>query len=128
MNGWSYGDLSITNTDFHKQAMTMTLLGAVSCQLLNVWTLRSWGSSAFERGLFKNRLLIVAILLELLWIYALLNVGAVQLVFNTSHVPIDHLWILIPFPILLFASHEAYKRRIRKRAQKEMGSEGPRHP
>ena len=128
LNGWSYGDLSITNTDFHKQAMTMTLLGAVSCQLLNVWTLRSWESSAFERGLFKNRLLIVAILLELLWIYALLNVGAVQLVFNTSHVPIDHLWILIPFPILLFASHEAYKRRIRKRAQKEMGSEGPRHP
>jgi len=115
LSGWHYGDLSISNTVLHRQAMTMTLLGAVSCQLFNVWTLRSWEFSAFDRGLFKNRLLIVAIILELLWIYALLNVGAVQLVFNTAHVPLEYLWILLPFPVLLFASHEAYKRRIRKR-------------
>jgi len=114
LNGWHYGDLSISNTALHKQAMTMTLLGAVSCQLFNVWTLRSWEFSAFSRGLFKNRLLLVAILLELLWIYALLNVGVVQLVFNTAHVHSGYLWILLPFPVLLFASHEAYKRRLRK--------------
>jgi len=118
LSGWHYGDLSISNTFLHKQAMTMTLLGAVTCQLFNVWTLRSWEFSAFSRGLFKNRLLIVAILLELLWIYALLNVGAVQLVFNTAHVPSGYLWILLPFPVLLFVSHEAYKRRIRKRAKR----------
>ena len=117
LNGWHYGDLSISNTSLHKQAMTMTLLGAVSCQLFNVWTLRSWEFSAFSRGLFKNRLLLVAILLELLWIYALLNVGVVQLVFNTAHVPYGYLWILLPFPVLLFASHEAYKRRMRTRGR-----------
>ena len=118
LNGWHYGDLSISNTALHKEAMTMTLLGAVSCQLFNVWTLRSWEFSAFSRGLFKNRLLLVAIALELLWIYALLNVGFVQLVFNTAHVPYGYLWILLPFPVLLFASHEAYKRRIRKKAKR----------
>lgn len=118
LSGWHYGDLSISNTALHKQAMTMTLLGAVSCQLFNVWTLRSWEFSAFSRGLFKNRLLLVAILLELLWIYALLNVGAVQLVFNTAHVPYGYLWILLPFPVLLFVSHEAYKRRERKRTKR----------
>lgn len=117
LNGWHYGDLSISNTSLHKQAMTMTLLGAVSCQLFNVWTLRSWEFSAFSRGLFKNRLLLVAILLELLWIYALLNVGVVQLVFNTANVPYGYLWILLPFPVLLFASHEAYKRRMRTRGR-----------
>lgn len=118
LSGWHYGDLSITNTALHKQAMTMTLLGAVSCQLFNVWTLRSWEFSAFSRGLFKNRLLIVAIFLELLWIYALLNVGAVQLVFNTARVPSEYLWILLPFPVLLFISHEAYKWRLRKRTER----------
>jgi len=118
LSGWHYGDLSISNTFLHKQAMTMTLLGAVTCQLFNVWTLRSWEFSAFSRGPFKNRLLLVAIFLELLWIYALLNVGAVQLIFNTAHVPSEYLWILLPFPVLLFASHEAYKRRIRKRAKR----------
>ncbi|HPR66978.1 MAG TPA: cation-transporting P-type ATPase [Methanothrix sp.] len=118
LNGWHYGDLSITNTALHKQAMTMTLLGAVSCQLFNVWTLRSWEFSAFSRGLFKNRLLLVAIVLELIWIYALLNVGVVQLIFNTAHVPTGYLWILLPFPVLLFASHEVYKWRLRKRAKR----------
>ncbi|MBN1322890.1 MAG: cation-transporting P-type ATPase [Methanotrichaceae archaeon] len=117
LNGWHYGDLSISNTLLHRQAMTMTLLGAVSCQLFNVWTLRSWEYSAFDRGLFKNRLLIVAILIELIWIYALLNVRVVQLIFNTAYVPTGYLWLLLPFPVLLFASHEAYKSRIRKRGR-----------
>lgn len=118
LNGWRYGDLSIVNTEFHRQAMTMTLLGAVACQLFNVWSLRSWEFSAFERGFFKNKLLILAMILELLWIYALLNVKVVQMIFNTAHVPSGQLWILIPFPILLFASHEMYKYRIRKRTEK----------
>ena len=118
LNGWRYGDLSIVNTDLHRQAMTMTLLGAVTCQLFNVWTLRSWEFSAFERGTFKNKLLIGALIFEILWIYALLNVKSVQLVFNTAHVPSEYLWILIPFPVLLFASHEIYKYRIRKKRGK----------
>lgn len=118
LNGWRYGDLSIVNTDLHRQAMTMTLLGAVTCQLFNVWTLRSWEFSAFERGTFKNKLLIGALIFEILWIYALLNVKSVQLVFNTAHVPSEYLWILIPFPVLLFASHEIYKYRIRKKRDK----------
>jgi sodium/potassium-transporting ATPase subunit alpha len=119
LSGWHYGDLSITNTELHRQAMTMTLLGAVSCQLFNVWTLRSWEFSAFERGAFKNKLLLVAIVLELIWIYALLNVKAVQLIFNTAHVPANYLWILLPFPILLFISHEMYKYRLRKKRKRK---------
>ncbi len=122
LNGWQYGDLSITNTEFHRQAMTMTLLGAISCQLFNAWTLRSWEFSAFSRGLLKNRLLILAIVLELIWIYTLLNVGAVQVIFNTAHVPAVYLLLLIPFPILLFASHELYKYRIRLRRGRENAS------
>ncbi len=122
LNGWQYGDLSITNTEFHRQAMTMTLLGAISCQLFNAWTLRSWEFSAFSRGLLKNKLLILAIVLELIWIYTLLNVGAVQFIFNTAHVPSIYLLLLVPFPILLFASHELYKYRIRQRRTQGDGS------
>ncbi|EJG07132.1 ATPase, P-type (transporting), HAD superfamily, subfamily IC [Methanofollis liminatans DSM 4140] len=109
LSGWQYGDLSVTGTTLHRQAMTMTLLGAVSCQLFNVWTLRSWDHSSFQRGAFTNRLLIIAIAIEILWVYALLNVQAVQVIFNTAHVPAQYLWILLPFPILLFLSHELYK-------------------
>ncbi len=117
LNGWMYGDLSITNTTFHIQAMTMTLLAAISCQLMNVWTLRSWEFSAFSRGLFTNRLLIIAIILELAWIWTLLNVGVVQTIFNTAPVPPQNLLLLVPFPLLLFFSHELYKYRIRARKE-----------
>lgn len=115
LSGWQYGDLSITGTELHRQAMTMTLLGAVTCQLANVWTLRSWEFSAFERGLFKNRLLIVAVILELIWIVLLLNAGVVQVIFNTASIPLPYLLLLVPFPIILFTSHELYKYHIRKK-------------
>ncbi|MDG6256880.1 MAG: cation-transporting P-type ATPase [Methanomicrobiaceae archaeon] len=117
LNGWVYGDLSITGTELHRQAMTMTLLGAITCQLFNAWTLRSWEYSAFSKGLLKNRLLILAIILELVWIYTLLNVGLVQVIFNTAHIPAYYLLLLVPFPLLLFASHELYKYRIRQRRE-----------
>ncbi len=115
LSGWQYGDLSIANTPLHYQAMTMTLLGAITCQLMNVWTLRSWEYSAFSRGLFTNKLLIVAIVIEIIWIFALLTVPVVQTIFNTASVPLPFLALLVPFPILLFFSHELYKWRIRRK-------------
>ncbi|KUG07908.1 hypothetical protein ASZ90_016705 [hydrocarbon metagenome] len=114
LNGWVYGDLSITGSLLHKQAMTMTLLGAVSCQLLNVWTLRSWENSAIDRGFLSNHLLIIAMIIEVAWIWAILNVEIVQYIFNTAAVPAQYLVLLVPFPILLFISHEIYKWRIRR--------------
>jgi len=110
LSGWMYGDLSISGTALHRQAMTMTLLGAVTCQLANVYTLRSWEFSSLKRGFFTNRLLLVAYVIEAAWIYALLYVPAVQVIFNTASVPPLYLLLLVPFPILLFVSHETYKR------------------
>jgi len=115
LHGWQYGDSVLADPYFHRQAMTMTLLGAVSCQLLNVWTMRSWEFSAFSAGLFNNRLLIAAMAAEFIWIAMLLFLPPVQKIFNTAHVPLRELWILLPFPILLFSSHELYKWRIRTR-------------
>ncbi|MGC9436029.1 MAG: cation-translocating P-type ATPase [Methanomicrobiales archaeon] len=112
LNGWVWGALPIGDT-LHRQAMTMTLLGAIACQLANVWTLRSWKGSAFGRGIFTNRLLIVAIILEVAWIYTILHIAPVQLVFNTAYVPPVFLLLLVPFPVLLFAAHELYKWRLR---------------
>ncbi len=115
-HGWHYGTVTLDDPLLHRQAMTMTLLGAVTCQIFNGWTMRSWEFSAFSLGLFSNRLMLWAIAAELLWIWALLNVPAVQKIFNTAHVPLAELWILLPFPVLLFLSHEGYKWLRRHRA------------
>ncbi len=113
LHGWQYGVVDLADPYLHRQAMTMTLLGAISCQLVNVWTMRSWEFSAFSLGLFSNPLLIGAMVIELAWIWMLLYVEPVQNIFNTATVPLSDLWILLPFPILLFISHEFYKWRKR---------------
>ena len=118
LHGWHYGVVDLGDPFLHRQAMTMTLLGAVSCQLMNVWTMRSWEFSAFSVGLFSNPLLIGAMVIELTWVWMLLYVEPVQDIFNTATVPLKDLWILLPFPLLLFISHEFYKWR--KRAQHEI--------
>ena len=117
LHGWHYGVVDLADPYLHRQAMTMTLLGAVSCQLMNVWTMRSWEFSAFSVGLLSNPLLIGAMVLELAWVWMLLYVEPVQNIFNTATVPLKDLWILLPFPILLFVSHEIYKWRKRKQLE-----------
>jgi len=95
--------------NLHRQAMTMTMLGAISCQLLNVWTMRSWDFPAWSVGIASNPLLLAAMAVEVIWIWMLLNIGPVQKVFNTASVALSDLWILLPFPVLLFVTHEFYK-------------------
>ena len=109
LHGWQYGTVILADPLLHRQAMTMTLLGAVTCQMLNGLTMRSWEFSAFSLGIFSNRLMLAAMAVEMVWVWTLLNVAAVQKVFNTAHVPLADLWILLPFPVLLFLSHEGYK-------------------
>lgn len=118
LQGWHYGTVDLNDPLLHSQAMTMTLLGAVSCQLVNVWTMRSWEFSAWSIGWASNRLLIGAMAMEFLWIWMLLNFEPVQKVFHTAYIPSSELWILLPFPIILFISHEFYKWR--KRIAKEI--------
>jgi len=114
LQGWQYGTVDLADPYLHRQAMTMTLLGAISCQLMNVWTMRSWEFSAFSVGLTSNPLLIGAMVIELAWIWMLLYVEPVQNIFNTATVPLHDLWVLLPFPFLLFFSHEFYKWHKRK--------------
>lgn len=113
LHGWEYGMVNIDPL-LHSQAMTMTLLGAVSCQLINAWTMRSWEFSVWDIGWSSNKLLIGATALEFFWIWMLLRYEPVQEKFHTADIPLSDLWILLPFPIVLFASHEFYKWRKRE--------------
>lgn len=109
LNGWTYGDLNI-DSEFHRQAMTMTLLGAITCQMANVFTLRSWEDSMWNLTR-TNKLIWFGVAMEGVFILLILYVPAVQTVFNTATVPLENLWLLIPFPILLLLNHEWYKAR-----------------
>lgn len=108
-HGWQYGQVNLNDPHFHAQAMTMTLLGAITCQLANVWTLRSWEFNIWSMDLTSNKMLLFSWTAVLAWVWAMLNVAPVQKVFNTAHIPLNDLWVLLPFPIILIVSHELYK-------------------
>ncbi|MGM0541080.1 MAG: cation-translocating P-type ATPase [Pseudomonadota bacterium] len=109
LNGWQYGELAL-NDEFHRQAMTMTLLGAITCQMVNVFTLRSWEDSLWHLTR-TNKIIWFGVAMEVVLILAILYLPAMQTVFNTATVPLENLWLLIPFPILLILYHEGYKAR-----------------
>jgi sodium/potassium-transporting ATPase subunit alpha len=117
--GWQYGQVELADPLLHRQAMTMTLLGAVSCQLFNAWTLRSYEFPALGMGLFSNKLMLAAMAAELTWVALLLTWQPMQALFNTAYIPLGELGILLPFPLLLFFSHERYKRRGLAKARKQ---------
>ncbi|MDH5465657.1 MAG: HAD-IC family P-type ATPase, partial [Thiovulaceae bacterium] len=117
MHGWHYGEVDLNDPLLHAQAMTMTLLGAVTCQLANIWTMRSWEFSAFSLSWKSNKLLLFAMFAEFLWIWMLLGLESVQKVFHTASIPFSQLWILLPFPLFLFISHEYYKYHRRKQGK-----------
>ncbi|PLA74717.1 ATPase, partial [Hydrogenovibrio sp. SC-1] len=96
--------------EFHRQAMTMTLLGAITCQMANVFTLRSWEDSLWNLT-HINKMIWFGVAMEAVFIVAILYVPAIQSIFNTATVPLENFWLLIPFPILLVLNHEWYKAR-----------------
>ncbi len=108
-HGWQYGQVDLGDPVFQSQAMTMTLLGAITSQLANAWTMRSWDFNIWTLRWNSNKTLLFSMAAVLAWIWALLNVESVQKVFNTAHVPLGDLWILVPFPIIILVFHESYK-------------------
>lgn len=116
LNGWQYGDLDLSQ-EFHRQAMTMTLLGAITCQMANVFTLRSWEDSLWHLT-HVNKMIWFGVAMEAVFILAILYVPAIQSIFNTATVPLENLWLLLPFPILLVMNHEWYKVRQKAKWQK----------
>ncbi|MDD2698708.1 MAG: cation-transporting P-type ATPase [Arcobacteraceae bacterium] len=108
-HGWQYGTVDLQNPVFQAQAMTMTLLGAITSQMANMWTMRSWDFNIWTLSWNSNKGLLFAFGAVSVWIWTLLNVPAVQKVFNTAHIPAADLWILVPFPILILVFHETYK-------------------
>ncbi len=116
-HGWQYGTVELNDPVFQAQAMTMTLLGAVTSQMANMWTMRSWEFNIWTLGWNTNKGILFAFGAVSIWIWALLNVPYMHKIFNTAYIPLGDLWILLPFPILILISHESYKYIRLKKAQ-----------
>ena len=115
VHGWPGVPLAATGL-VYRQATTMTLASIVFCQIGAVLNCRTERESVFKVGIFKNKRVLLGIVVEILLISALSYIPFLQNIFNTAPLGWTD-WIflaLLPFPILLLEELRKYIARLVK--------------
>ena len=85
--GWHWGDRFEDTDPLYRRATTATLATIVVMQMANVIGRRSRTGTGFGRGLLANRVILAGLVLELLFLLAILTWPAAQHVLGTSELP-----------------------------------------
>jgi sodium/potassium-transporting ATPase subunit alpha len=109
LHGWQYGQVLPFNDPLYLQATTITLLSVIATQITNGLTLRSWQVSPWKLGFWSNPLLLWGIFLELILGASFMYFPPLRHTLGTAPIVLKDLWLLLPFPILLFVLHEGWK-------------------
>ena len=86
-NGWSFGQELVAGSPLHRAATGITLSTVILMQVGNLASRRSVDGSGLDRGLLRNRLLVVGVALEILFSWAILFWAPLQAVLGTGPVP-----------------------------------------
>ena len=110
--GWSPGDPVGEGAPLHNvwvQATTMSFLGIVACQLGTAFASRTQYASLRSIGVFSNRLLLWGIVFEVVFAAAAVTVPALQSIFGTAVPPVEHLALLVTFPLIVWGADELWR-------------------
>jgi magnesium-transporting ATPase (P-type) len=99
--------------DTYIRATTMTFAGIVACQIGTALAARTERASLRSVGFFTNRLLLWAILSEILFAAALIYLPPLQDLFGTAALGPVELAILATFPIVVWGADELRRARLR---------------
>ena len=97
----------------YREATTMTFAGIVACQIGTALAARTERASLRSVGFFSNRLLLWAILSEILFAAALIYLPPLQDLFGTAALGPVELAILATFPIVVWGADELRRARLR---------------
>jgi sodium/potassium-transporting ATPase subunit alpha len=113
--GWQWGVSLPLDHPLTRQASTATFLGIVMMQASNVFSCRSPSQSVFSLGLFSNRLILLALAVELALAAAVIYLPPAQEIFGTA--PLSwRVWaLLVPFSLTLLVAEELRKLYVRRR-------------
>jgi magnesium-transporting ATPase (P-type) len=102
--------------DTYIRATTMTFAGIVACQVGTALAARTEHASLRSVGFFSNRLLLWAILSEILFVAALIYLPPLQDVFGTSALGPVELAILATFPVVVWGADELRRAHLRRKS------------
>ena len=116
--GWSLGDDVGAGSPLHpvyRQALAMTFLGIVACQVGTAFAARTETASLRQIGVLTNRMLLWAIAFELVFTAALVWVPGVNDLFGMAPPPSAQLLVLPLFPLVVWGIDEAWRAWRRSR-------------
>ncbi|MGB4782433.1 cation transporting ATPase C-terminal domain-containing protein, partial [Candidatus Methylomirabilis sp.] len=112
--GWEWGiDLSAASP-LYRQATTVAFAAIVICQVANVYACRSQRASILSMGLFRNRLIVwgIAVEISILGLIVYSQIG--NRIFGTAAFDGRFWWSLLVFAALLLLAEEARKGIVRR--------------
>ncbi|MBI5894121.1 MAG: HAD-IC family P-type ATPase [Deltaproteobacteria bacterium] len=112
--GWQWGTPMPSEGVIYATATTMTLAGIVASQIGNVFACRTEKESVFSIGLFKNRFVLLGILVEVILICLLIYTPFLQKVFGLAPLGMNDLLFLALFPIILIMAEEIRKNIVNR--------------
>jgi sodium/potassium-transporting ATPase subunit alpha len=115
LNGWAYGQELASTDPVYRSATGIALASIILMQVGNVVGRRSSQRSGIDRRLFRNRLILCGIALEVAFASAILYCPAVQNLLGTGPASVGFFvlaWLGVP----LFAALDDFQKRYAKRA------------
>lgn len=118
MHGWNPGEPMSGSGTVYMAATTMSFAGIVAAQIGNVFACRTERESFLSAGLFRNKLVIAAIFIELSLLVFLTYTPFLQRLFGFAPLSLAQWAYLSFFPLALIAADEARKAFLRRRLKK----------
>jgi magnesium-transporting ATPase (P-type) len=116
--GWHAGLATGSGDPMHHlwvQAITMSFLGIVACQIGTAFAARTQYASLRSVGLLTNRLLLWGIAFEATFAAVVVAVPPLQVVFGTALPPVLPLISLTAFPVIVWGADELWRFGLRRR-------------
>jgi sodium/potassium-transporting ATPase subunit alpha len=114
--GWQYGDTLAATAPLYLAATTACFAAIVVAQIVNVFVCRDERRSAFERGMFGNRLILWGIAFEAGLAAVIIYTPVGNRIFGTAPLDAGAWLFMLPFALALLALEEARKWWVRRRA------------
>jgi len=95
------------------KATTMIFVGIVIMQIANIFACRSEKYFAFKIGLFKNKLILLGIVSELIFTSVLIYTPFFQKIFQTTGLGWKEWGLLFVFMVIIFCCEELRKKMLR---------------
>jgi magnesium-transporting ATPase (P-type) len=112
--GWRPGLPMASTGDLYERATTMTLAGIVAAQVGNVFACRTEHESVFRVGLFRNRLVLAGILVEVVVLVGLILVPPLRDLFGLAPLTPREWAPLLAFPAIVLGLEEGRKWLVRR--------------